>query len=411
MGRIIVIGAGAAGMMAAYGAALNGNDVTVYEKNEKCGKKLYITGKGRCNLTNSCEPEEFFDGVVSNRKFMYSPFYALTNYDTMDLFSDTLGLELKIERGNRVFPASDKSSDVIRALSGKLNDMGVRIRLGEKVTGLIIENGKICGVNCDGRECCADAVIVATGGLSYPSTGSTGDGYDFARYAGHSVTRLSPALVPLETGQDWVTKLQGLSLKNVRVTFTLDGKNLYSDFGEMIFTHYGVSGPVILTAASHIGGRVSAGGRIELSIDLKPALDFEQLARRIDRDFEKHSNGQFKNSLGKLLPAKLIPVIVEMSGISPEKKANSVTREERNRLAAILKNLSCTIIGLRGYNEAIITRGGVNVKEMNPSTMESRKCKGLYFAGEVLDVDAVTGGYNLQVAWSTGYLAGISAGQ
>lgn len=411
MSKIIIIGAGAAGMMSAYGAAQNGHDVTVLEKNEKCGKKLYITGKGRCNLTNACGPEEFFDSIVNNSKFMYSPFYALTNYGTMDLFSDTFGLDIKIERGNRVFPASDKSSDVISALKRMLDRMNVKIRLGTQVTGLLINNGKVCGVKCSDREYNADAVIVATGGLSYASTGSTGDGYEFARSAGHSVTRLSPALVPLETKEEWVTKLQGLSLKNIEVTFTVGGKKLYSDFGEMIFTHYGVSGPVILTAGSYIGDSVASGGTVLLSIDLKPALDHERLAKRIDRDFEEHSNQQFKNSLGKLLPAKLIPVIVKMSGISPDKKVNSVTRDERNKLAHILKNLSCTIKGLRGYNEAIITRGGINVKEINPATMESKKCKNLFFAGEVIDVDAVTGGYNLQIAWSTGYLAGISAGQ
>lgn len=411
MSKVIIIGAGAAGLMAAYGAAQNGCNVTVLEKNEKCGKKIYITGKGRCNLTNACEPDEFFDSIVSNSKFMYSPFYSLTNYGAMDLFSDTFGLEIKIERGNRVFPASDKSSDVIRALTAALGRMGVKIRLGTQVTGLIINDKKVCGVKCGDLEYDADAVIVATGGLSYASTGSTGDGYEFAKCAGHSIMKLSPALVPLETKQRWVTKLQGLSLKNINVTFTYGGKKIYSDFGEMIFTHYGVSGPVILTAGSYIGDRVSAGGVVELSIDLKPALDFERLAKRIDRDFEEHRNQQFKNSLGGLLPAKLIPVIVELSEISPEKKVNSVTREERNKLARIMKNLSCTITRLRGYNEAIITRGGINVKEINPATMESKLCKGLYFAGEVIDVDAVTGGYNLQIAWSTGYLAGISAGQ
>lgn len=407
MGRVIIIGAGASGMMAAYAAALNGHDVTILEKNEKCGKKLFITGKGRCNLTNACMPDEFFGNIVSNAKFMYSPFYALTNYDTMDLFSDMFGLSLKTERGNRVFPASDKSSDVIRALTKALSGMGADIRLNTQVTGLIINGGNICGVRCGGTEYNADAVIIATGGLSYSSTGSTGDGYAFAREAGHRITALSPALVPLETMQGWVTRLQGLSLKNVKVTFTSDGRKLYSDFGEMIFTHYGVSGPVILSASSHIGS-ASAEQPVGLCIDLKPALEFEQLVRRIGRDFDENKNQQFKNSLGKLLPAKLIPVITEMSGISPDKRINSVTREERRNLAHILKNLCCTIKGPRGYNEAIITHGGVDVKEINPTTMESRKCRGLYFAGEVIDVDAVTGGYNLQIAWSTGYLAGIS---
>lgn len=408
MGKVVIVGAGAAGMMAAYGAALNGNDVTVLEKNEKCGKKLYITGKGRCNITNSCEPEDFFDRIVSNGKFMYSPFYSLTNLQTMDLFADTFGLNIKTERGNRVFPSSDKSSDVIRALTKALDRMNVNIKLNSQVTGLIISDNTAKGVKTHDLSYEADAVIVATGGLSYASTGSTGDGYDFARSAGHSITSLCPALVPLEVKQEWVTGLQGLSLKNIDVTFTAGGKRLYSDFGEMIFTHFGVSGPVILSASSYIGHSVASGRPVELGIDLKPALDHEQLVRRINRDFEERPNQQFKNSLVRLLPSKLIPVIVDMTDISPEKKVNAVTREERGRLAHIIKNLSCTISGLRGYNEAIITQGGINVKEINPATMESKKCRGLYFAGEVIDVDAVTGGYNLQIAWSTGYLAGIS---
>lgn len=408
MGKVVIVGAGAAGMMAAYGAALNGHDVTVLEKNEKCGKKLYITGKGRCNITNACEPEEFFDRIVSNSKFMYSPFYSLTNMQTMDLFADTFGLDIKTERGNRVFPSSDKSSDVIRALTKALNRMNVKIKLNSQVTGLIISDNTVKGVKTHGFSYEADAVIIATGGLSYASTGSTGDGYGFAKSAGHSVTPLCPALVPLEVKQEWVTELQGLSLKNIEVTFTADGKRLYSEFGEMIFTHFGVSGPVILSASSYIGNRVASGCVVELNIDLKPALGYEQLLKRITRDFEERHNQQFKNSLTKLLPSKLIPVIVRMTGINPDKKVNSVTKEERSRLAHVLKNLSCTISGLRGYNEAIITRGGINVKEINPATMESKKCRGLYFAGEVIDVDAVTGGYNLQIAWSTGYLAGTS---
>lgn len=408
MGKVVIVGAGAAGMMAAYGAALNGHDVMVLEKNEKCGKKLYITGKGRCNITNACEPEEFFDRIVSNSKFMYSPFYSLTNMQTMDLFADTFGLNIKTERGNRVFPSSDKSSDVIRALTKTLNRMNVKIKLNSQVTGLIINDNTVKGVKTRDFSYEADAVIVATGGLSYASTGSTGDGYGFAKSAGHSVTKLCPALVPLEVKQEWVTELQGLSLKNIEVTFTADGKRLYSEFGEMIFTHFGVSGPVILSASSYIGNRVASGCAVELNIDLKPALGYEQLIKRITRDFEERNNQQFKNSLGKLLPSKLIPFIVRMTGVNPDRKVNSVTREERSRLAHIIKNLSCTISGLRGYNEAIITRGGINVKEINPATMESKKCRGLYFAGEVIDVDAVTGGYNLQIAWSTGYLAGIS---
>lgn len=408
MSKVIVIGAGAAGMMAAYSAALNNHEVIIIEKNEKCGKKIYITGKGRCNITNACDAEEFFDMMISNKKFMYSPFYSMTNYQVMDLFEQTFGLKIKTERGNRVFPLSDKSSDVINSLIKAIKKQGVTVKLGVSVNELIIENDEIKGVKTDDGIYKADSVIVATGGLSYPSTGSTGDGYKFAKYAGHEVTKLMPALVPLETKEKWVTELQGLSLKNIKVSFTCDNKELYSDFGEMIFTHFGVSGPVILSASSLLTKRLHNNNVIKLSIDLKPALTLEQLDKRIMRDFEEQSNQQFKNSLGKLLPKKIIPVIISLTGINSKKQVNAITKEERMKLAKTLKNLECTITKPRGFNEAIITQGGINVKEINPATMESKICKGLYFAGEVLDVDAVTGGYNLQIAWSTGYLAGLS---
>jgi len=408
MSKVIIIGAGAAGMMAAYSAAINNHEVIIFEKNEKCGKKIYITGKGRCNVTNACDADEFFDMMISNKKFMYSPYYSMTNYQVMDLFEQTFGLALKTERGNRVFPLSDKSSDVINSLVKALKKLNVKICLNTEIKDLCIENNIIKGVKTEDRTYAADAVVVATGGLSYPSTGSTGDGYRFAKGIGHEVTKLMPALVPLEVKEKWITELQGLSLKNIRVSFSCDNKELYSDFGEMIFTHFGVSGPVILSASSFLTKRLHNNNIIKLTIDLKPALTVEQLDKRIMRDFEEQSNQQFKNSLGKLLPRKIIPVIISLTGINPKKQVNAVTKEERMKLAGILKNLECTITKPRGFNEAIITQGGVNVKEINPATMESKLCKGLYFAGEVIDVDAVTGGYNLQVAWSTGYLAGMS---
>lgn len=406
MSKVIIIGAGAAGMMAAYSAAKCGHEVTIIEKNEKCGKKLFITGKGRCNLTNACDAEEFFDKIVTNPKFMYSAFYTFTNYQCMDLFENEFGLEIKTERGQRVFTASDKSYDVINALKGALKKAGVRIILNKKVTELIITDNVVCGVKCGDEEFRAHAVIVATGGNSYKSTGSDGDGYRFAKAAGHTIKNVEPALVPLVTKEAWVKDLQGLSLRNIGVTYMSGSKVIYSDFGEMIFTHYGVSGPVVLTASSYIGKKIN-GGSITMIIDLKPALKDQQLEARIIRDFEEKPNLIFKNSLSKLLPKKLIPVIVSLSGIDPMKQVNSVTREERIKLVQLLKNLTCTITGLRDFNEAIVTRGGVCVKEVVPGTMESKLCKHLYFAGEVLDVDAVTGGFNLQVAWSTGYLAGM----
>ncbi len=407
MSKVIIAGAGAAGMMAAYAAAKNGHEVTILERNEKCGKKIYITGKGRCNVTNDCDILDFFDKIVTNSKFMYSALYGFTNYQTMELFTEEFGLKLKTERGGRVFPMSDKSSDVISALTRALKKLNVDTKLNTRITDVLIENGTVKGVKANNRIYDADAVIIATGGLSYPSTGSDGDGYTFAKAAGHTIKQTSPGLVPMVAKENWVKELQGLALKNVTAEYYQNGKKLYSEFGEMLFTHFGVSGPLILTASSYIGNYL-AKGNVTLCIDCKPALSHDELEQRILRDFEAQTNVQFKNSLGKLLPRKLIPVVVELSEIKSDKPVNSVTREERIRLAGVIKKLQVTITGFRDYNEAIITRGGVNVKEINPSTLESKLCKNLYFAGEVLDIDAVTGGYNLQIAWSTGYLAGSS---
>lgn len=405
--RIVVVGAGAAGMMAAYAAAHDGNSVKIIERNEKCGKKIYITGKGRCNLTNNCDIQDFFEHVVSNPRFLYSSVYGFTIEQTMKLFSDELGLKIKTERGNRVFPASDKSSDVINSLVKGLKLKGVEVVFNKRADRLIINNGEVKGIACGNKIYEADAVIIATGGLSYPSTGSTGDGFTLAKSAGHSVTPTYPALVSLTAKEKWVKELMGLSLRNVSVSFYDGDKKVYTDFGEMLFTHFGVSGPVVLTASSYLAKRIRNGG-ITMHIDCKPALDADGLTKRILRDFEMQKNCYFANSLDKLLPRKLIPVIVKLSGIRYDKPVNSVSVQERKRLASCIKDLRLTITGTGDYNDAVITGGGINVKEINPSTLESKLVKNLYFAGEVIDVDAVTGGYNLQIAWSTGYTAGSS---
>ena len=411
MGTVLVIGGGAAGMMAAYAAAKRGQTVRLYEKNEKLGKKIFITGKGRCNLTNGCEVEDLFANVVTNGKFLYSAFYGLTNRDVMELFEEW-GCRLKVERGNRVFPVSDKSSDVIAAIAGAIRKAGVEIHLNEEVSSLELRDGRCVGVRMKGqkRPVEADAVIVATGGLSYPTTGSSGDGYRFAAEAGLAVTECLPALVPFEVLEDDPKELQGLALKNIEATVYNGKKVLYREFGEMLFTHFGVSGPVLLSASSY-AAKALKKGPLSLSIDLKPALSGEQLDARILRDFEEAKNKQFKNALNHLYPLKMIPVIIARSGISPEKRVNEITREERQALVRATKDFRLTLTGLRGYNEAIITQGGVSVKEIDPSTMESKKVPDLYFAGEVLDLDAVTGGFNLQIAWATGYAAGMSAGE
>ena len=410
MSHVIVVGGGAAGMFAAIAAAKNGHQVTLYEKNEKLGKKIFITGKGRCNITNAADMEELFDAVVTNSKFLYSSFYGYTNQNVIDFFEDA-GVPVKIERGNRVFPISDHSSDVIRALEREMKKVGVKVCLNTEVKSAEAEKDKFNKVVLkDTTTQTADACIVATGGLSYRSTGSTGDGFRFAENVGHKVTQCFPSLVPMETKEPWICELQGLSLRNVEAKI-LDGKKeLYKDFGEMLFTHFGVSGPLIISASSYVGKKfMDKNGQkkeLTLEIDLKPALTEEQLDQRVLRDFEENHNRQFKNAITKLFPTKLIPVMLELGGIDPEKKVNSIEKEERKQFVHLIKHFRMTLTGLRDYPEAIITKGGVNVKEIDPGTMESKLVKGLYFAGEVLDLDALTGGFNLQIAWSTGYAAG-----
>lgn len=396
-------------MMAAISAAESGKSVELFEKNEKLGKKLFITGKGRCNITNAADLEDFFPAVTSNPKFLYSAFYSFTNEQVIALF-ERLGVRTKVERGGRVFPVSDHSSDVIQALRGEMDRLGVNVHLRAEVKNLIIDERAAKGVTLsDGRKVYGDAVIVATGGISYPSTGSTGDGYRFAGKCGHKVTELSPSLVPMEVKEWYAGELMGLSLRNIEIRITDGKKKMYQEFGEMLFTHYGVTGPVILSASSIVGNRLK-DKELTLHIDLKPALTEEQLDKRVLREFEANHNRQFKNAVDSLFPAKLRPVMVELSGIPEEKKVHEITKEERLRFVRLIKDFTMTLTGLRGYNEAIITKGGVSVKEIDPGTMESKLVKGLYFAGEVLDLDAVTGGYNLQIAWSTGYLAGMNAG-
>lgn len=407
MSKVLIIGAGAAGMYAAVAAARQGHQVHVYEKNDKAGRKLFITGKGRCNLTNDCDTEELLQAVKSNRKFLYSSFYTHTNQDVIRFFEEN-GMPVKTERGGRVFPASDHSSDVIRTLERQMSRWKVRLHLGAAVREVLTEDGRLTGLLLeDGRRETGDACIIATGGFSYPLTGSTGDGYRFARETGHSVTDLFPSLVPVEAAEKWVRDLMGLSLRNIELTVKDGKRELYRDFGEMLFTHFGLSGPVVLSATSEVGPKLKKGP-LSFHIDLKPALSHEQLDQRILRDFEEQKNRQFKNSLGRLLPSRMIPVAVELSGIPPEKKIHDISREERRQLVRLLKDLTVTVVALRGWSEAIITKGGVSVREVDPATMESKRVKGIYFAGEVLDLDAVTGGFNLQIAWSTAFLAGSS---
>lgn len=415
MKQIIIVGGGAAGMMAAVAAAEQGAEVTLLEKNEKTGKKVFITGKGRCNVTNACESEKFFDHMISNGKFMYSAFYEMDNQAVIRFFEEA-GCKCKEERGERIFPVSDHSSDVIAALNRKMAENRVKVHLNTKVKSLLVEvdagtenNQKITGVIlADGTKVKADAVIVTTGGKSYEATGSTGDGYRWAKEAGHTIKEVKPALVPLVVKEGWCTEMQGLSLKNVSVRLSSGKKKIFEGFGEMLFTHFGVSGPLILSASSYYVKKYKDES-VQLVIDLKPALTKEQLDKRLLRDFDDNKNRQFKNSLDGLLPTKMIPVIIRLSGISPEKRVNEISREERSILIELLKYLTMTVTGVRGFQEAIITQGGVHVKEVNPSTMESKLVKGLYFAGEILDLDAVTGGFNLQIAWSTGHLAGRNA--
>lgn len=471
MSQVIVVGGGAAGMMAAYASASLGHQVILLEKNEKLGKKIYITGKGRCNITNAADRDQFFQNIVTNGKFLYSSLYQFDNQAMMS-FLEEYGCPVKTERGGRVFPMTDHASDVTGALRRALKEMFVDVRLKTEVKGLSVRKdgqglegetgerekkqgrttvGQIRGVLLEnGSKLEADAVILACGGLSYPTTGSDGAGYRLAAQAGHSLVPCRPALVPFEVKESWCKELQGLSLKNVEVRLFAEGgsqaagdvgtltknsfskktKLLYSGFGEMLFTHFGVSGPLILSASSYYakvcGRTASAAGdkgcenleaaskggnrQIELWLNLKPAMDEEMLDRRILRDFEENSHKAFKNALGGLFPAKLIPVMVELSGIDGEKKVYDVTREERRSFVHLIQNLPLTVTGTRGFEEAVITQGGIPVSEVNPSTMESKLCGGLYFAGEMLDIDALTGGYNLQLAWSTGHLAGASVG-
>ena len=405
MSKVLIIGGGAAGMMAAVTAARNGHEVHVYEKNEKPGKKLFITGKGRCNVTNACDMDTLFSSVCSNGKFLYSAFYGFTNLDVMAFFEDA-GVALKTERGERVFPVSDQSAEVIDGLKRVMKKEGVRLHLNTAVKEVCTANGRAAGILLEnGQSVPGDAVIVATGGISYPSTGSTGDGYRFAETMGHTVTDCIPSLVPFNVREAFVKELQGLSLKNVEISIFNGKKELYREFGEMLFTHFGVSGPLILTASSRVG-RLASKQELKLTLDLKPALSMEQLDQRVLRDFDANPNKSFKNVAGSLFPAKLTPVMIALSGIEPDRKVNGISREERQRFVWLIKHLEMTVTGLRGWNEAIITKGGVSVKEVNPSTMESRRISGLYFAGEVLDLDAVTGGFNLQIAWSTAYAAG-----
>lgn len=398
-----VIGGGPAGMMAAIAAAESGKEVILLEKNEKTGRKLAITGKGRCNITNACELDELFENIPTNKNFLYSAFYSFTNTDVINFF-EANGVPTKVERGNRVFPVSDKAFDVVDALKNRSRTLGVKIIRDEAVE-ITAENGAVAAVKGRRSSYKCDGVVIATGGASYKQTGSTGDGYKFARQLGHTVTDIYPSLIPIVTKED-TEPLQGLSLKNsALVVRNKKGRAIYEDFGEMLFTHFGLSGPMILSASGHLGAEPEG---FEFCIDLKPALSEEKLDERILRDFSDNANRDFVNSLGGLLPSKLIPYIVERSGIPPHTKVNSITRQQRKDLVRLLKNLKFTASAYRPINEAIITSGGVSVKEINPSTMESRLVKGLFFAGEVIDVDAYTGGFNLQIAFSTGHLAGMN---
>ncbi len=423
-------------MMAAYAASEGGHQVTLFERNEKLGKKVYITGKGRCNVTNAGDTTEFFDSVISNPKFLYSSIYGFDAHAVMDFFERN-GCPLKVERGNRVFPVSDHASDIIRCLEKVLIKNHVVIRKNMMVKKILLDDsGHACGVDvknagsskhCKGMKDAgsskhykgmgnaepdmeripADAVILATGGVSYPVTGSDGNMHQVLEKLGHHVIVLRPGLVPLEVEGDVCSRLQGLSLKNVSLTMSVEGKTFYEGFGEMLFTHFGLSGPLVLSAASHMNVK-HYGRKCTARIDLKPSLTKEQLDKRLLRDFEKAKNKQFKNAIGELLPAKMIPLMPELAGIPAERPVNELKREERQRFLEVLKGMEFTVTETRGFEEAIITIGGVNTKEVDPSTMESKIIPGLYLAGEMLDVDALTGGYNLQIAWATGYLAGMS---
>lgn len=403
-------------MIAAVTASENGNEVTILEKMENIGKKLLITGKGRCNITNSADMEEFMKNIPENSKFLYSSFNKYTNQDIVS-FLKKQGVETKVERGGRIFPVSDKAQDVLEAFKRRLKELKVQIRTNFEVAKILTEDGNVTGIEGkNGEKILADKVILATGGKSYPVTGSTGNGYRMAKMLGHTVTELKPSLVPLTTSGNsriLCQQMQGLSLKNVAIKIKNENKIIYEDFGEILFTHYGVSGPVILSASAILIrykniDELLKENKIKLYIDLKPALDEEKLDNRILRDFEELKNKQFKNSLDKLLPRKMIEPIITLIGISPEKRINEITKEERRKIVKVLKNFELTISGFRSIEEAIVTKGGISIKEINPKTMESKIINGLYFAGEIIDLDAFTGGFNLQIAWSTGYSAGTN---
>jgi len=403
---VAIVGGGAAGLMAACAAAENGNGVILFERNSRPARKVMITGKGRCNVTNNCDTETFMRNTPHGSRFMYSAINAFSAEDTMNFF-ESRGVPLKTERGNRVFPVSDKAVDIVDALVDSVKKLDVKI-VNMRVTDLICEKGKIVGVTCEnGKDFSADRVIVATGGMSYPVTGSTGDGYRMAERLGHSVTELRPSIVPIMTKESFCSRLCGLSLKNVTLSLYEDGKKkpLFSELGEMMFTDFGVTGPLVLSASAYVN---KAPELYSIKIDLKPALDTDALDKRILRDFSSEPNKDFINSLDALLPKRLISVIVNLSGIEPRKKVNSITREERSRLVNVIKGLSLSVLRLRPIEEAVVTSGGISLKEINPATMESKLISGLYFAGEIIDVDCFTGGFNLQTAFSTGYLAGIS---
>ena len=393
-------------MMAAGTAAQNGHHVLLLEKNDRPGRKLRITGKGRCNITNASDTDALMAKVNVNARFLYSAFNAYSSEDVQHFFEEN-GVPLKTERGQRVFPVSDRAADVAQAMEAFVLRSGAKLQLNTAVSKIETLQGQVRGVVTNHGFLAADAVVVATGGLSYPATGSTGDGYGFARAAGHKVTPLYPSLASIIAAEAWIPPLAGLSLKNVRVTVARSGKILYEDQGELLFTHNGVSGPLILSASRFVTGEKDRS-MLSVSIDLKPALSHVQLDERIQRDFQEHINKDFKKSLDGLLPKRLIELIIQLSGIAPERKVHTITKEERLRLGGLLKNLSITPKGAAGYNEAVVTMGGVDVREINPSTLMSKKIQGLFFVGEVLDVDAMTGGYNLQIAFSTGYLAGRS---
>jgi predicted Rossmann fold flavoprotein len=405
--KVVVIGAGAAGLMAAGKAAERGLGVTLIEKNDRVGKKILISGKGRCNITNAADINEFVENIPGNGNFLYSAFYNFSNKDLISFFNK-YGLKTKVERGGRVFPQTDRSKDVVDALVKYINKYNVKLLLNAPVHSIQADNGKVRSVILkDGRIIDCDSIILATGGLSYPNTGSTGDGYRMAKSLGHTIRELRPSLVPLVTEESWVKELQGLSLRNISISvLNNDGKKIYSDFGELLFTHFGVSGPVILSCSRHLIKYNYSG--VRLIIDLKPALSERKLYERVHRDFDKFSRKQYKNSLNELFPQKLIPVIMKLSGISPDKFVNQISREERKNLVHLMKSLTLKITGSRPIEEAIITAGGVSTNEINPSTMESKIMRGLFFAGEIIDVDGYTGGYNLTIAFSTGYLAGAS---